>query len=103
MNRDIVEVAFAVVAIENVGIVGKVSLENVEITFKVESAHCDPHSSLLKSIFAERDAAFESLFAKSAVVLIAKQPTGSGIAGDVDIGPAIVVVVSCDTCHGIGT
>src|SRR5580704_9069005 len=103
MNRDVVKIAFAIVAIENIGIVGKVSLEGVEIAIEVDIPNCYPHTSLLQSIFAERDAAFESLLAKSAIVLITKQPARSGITGDVNVGPAVVIVIGCNACHGIGT
>src|SRR5947209_6479316 len=103
MNRDIVEVAFAVVAVENVRIIGKVSLENIEIPVEIEIPHGCAHAGLLESIFAERDAALEPLLVKSAIVLITKQPARSGIARDINIGPPVVVVVSGNTGHGIGT
>ena len=37
VNRHVVEVSFAVIVIENVGIVGKVCFENVEIAVKINS------------------------------------------------------------------
>src|SRR5580765_3845007 len=103
MNRDVVKIAFAIVAIKHAGIVGKVSLEDVEIAIEVDIPNCYAHSGLFESILAERDAAFKSLLAKSAIVLIAKQPAGGGITGDVNVGPAVVIVIGCNACHGKGT
>ena len=48
---------------------------------------------LFESVFAERDAALECLLAERAIVLIAEEPARRGIARDVDVGPAVVVVV----------
>ena len=102
-DRDVVEVAVAVVPIQHVGVVGEVGLENIEVPVEIVVADRDAHARLLESVFAQRDAALEPLLAKGAVVLVAKQPARRRIARDVDVGPSVVVVIGGHGRHRIGT
>src|SRR5205823_9273816 len=90
-NGDVVKVPFAVVSVKHVGVVGEVCFENVDIAVEVEVSDGDAHTSLLQTVFAERDAAFEGLLTKGAIMLVAKEPARSGIARDINIRPAVVV------------
>ena len=92
---------FAVVVIEHVGVVGEVRLEDIETAIEVVVANGDAHARLLQSVFAQGGAALEPLLPKGAVVLVAKEPARSGVARDVDVGPAVVVVVGGNGSHGI--
>ena len=87
------KIALAVVAIQHVGVVGEMRLEDVEVAVEIVVADGDAHAGLLHPVLAQRDAALERFFAERAVVLVAKEPARRRIAGDVDVGPAVVVVV----------
>ena len=100
-DGDVVEVPFPVVAVEDIGIVGEVRFEDVEVSVEVVVADAHTHAGLFQPVFAERHPSFQTLLAKGAVVLVAKQPARRGIAGDIDIRPTVVVVVCCDHCHWI--
>ena len=98
---DVVEIAFAVVVIEHVGVVGEVRFEEIEVTVEVVVADADAHAGLLFAVVAEGHAAQDALFAESAVVIIHEEQAGGGIASDVNIGPAVFVEVGGDDGHAI--
>ncbi len=50
----------------------------------------------------ESDAAHQGFFAKCAVVVVHEQQARSGIAGDEDVGPAVVVRVECCGGEAVG-
>src|SRR5436190_23910223 len=79
--RDVVEVAGAVVVIEAVRIVGKVRLEEIEVSVQIVVPDSDAHSRLLAAVLTQRDAAQHTLFAKGAVVIVHEQQTRRRIAG----------------------
>src|SRR5438552_2306847 len=60
---DIVEIAFTVVAVQRVCVVGEVALENVEMAIKIVVARADAHAGLLDAIVAERSASLDAFFA----------------------------------------
>ena len=101
-DREIVEVALAVVAIQHVRVVSEMGLEDVEVAVEIVVADCHSHAGLLDAVLAERDAAFERFLAKRAVVLVAKEPARRRVARHVDVGPAVVVVVGGDSRHRVG-
>src|SRR6202035_1069853 len=92
----------AVIAIQHIGVVGKVSLEYVKLAVQVVVPNRDSHSSLLRSIRAEGYAFLRAILAKRPVMFVAKEKAGSGIGSHVDICPAVVAEVRGDTGHGIG-
>src|SRR5262249_16814041 len=57
-NGAIVEGAFAVVAIENAGVIGEMRLENIQVAVQIEIADADSHSCLLDAVLIQRNAAF---------------------------------------------
>ena len=60
-DGDVVEVALAVVPVEDVRVVGEMRLEDVEVAVEVVVADADAHARLLHAIFAQRHAALERL------------------------------------------
>src|ERR1700730_14915135 len=102
-DGDIVEVSFSIVAVKDIGIVGEVALEHVQVSVEIVVANSNPHAGLLQAVFAQSNATLQALFAKCTIMLIAKEPTGRGIAGYINVGPTIVIVVRGDCGHGIRT
>ena len=100
-DGEVVEIALAVVAIQDVRVVGEMRLEDVEIAVEIVVADGDAHAGLLQAVLAQRDAALERLLAERAVVLVAEEPARRRVARDVDVGPAVVVVVRGDRRHRV--
>src|SRR5439155_14848094 len=73
-NGEIIEVAFAIVAVQDVGVGGEMGFENIQVAVEIVVTNGDTHARLLHAVLAERDATFERLLAKRAVVLVAKEP-----------------------------
>ena len=76
-------------------------LEDVEVAVEVEIADPDPHAGLLHAVFVERDAALEAGLGERAVVIVAEEEAGRGIAGDVDVRPAVVIEIGRDRGHAV--
>src|SRR5260370_23927569 len=95
-DGDIVEVSFSIVAVKDIGVIGEVGLEHVQVPVEIVVANSNPHAGLLQTVFAQSNATLQALFAKRTIMLIAKEPTGRGIAGYINVGPTIVIVVRCD-------
>ena len=68
-------------------------LEDVGQPVQIVVAYGDAHASLLCAVFVQRDPAFQTDLAERAIVVVPKQQAGRGIAGDVNIGPAVVVEI----------
>ncbi len=83
-----------VIAIEVAGIVREVRLENIEPPVAIVVGHGHAHSRLFVSILAVGASRHHSHVREGAIVIVAKQNTGLGVDGDVDVGPAIVVEVA---------
>ena len=58
-----------------------------------EVADAESHAGLLHAVLAERDAALQTLFGERAVVVVVKQQARGRIAGDIDVGPSVVVEI----------
>src|SRR5215469_15841365 len=54
----------------------------------------DPHRALLRPIGAHGNAIHQTLFFEGAVVAVTIKEVGAGVVGDVEVRPAIIVVVS---------
>ncbi len=67
--------------------------EDVQRAIEIVIADSQTHAGLLDAIVIQGHAGFEADLAEGAVVTIAEHPTGRGIAGDIDIGPAVVIEV----------
>src|SRR5262249_47375346 len=84
------ELALSVVDIQGGCVVRKVSLEDVQVATQAEIADTEAHAGLYHAILAEGHAALDRLFGESPVVVVVKHQAGCGVAGDIDIRPAIV-------------
>ena len=93
--------AFAVVAIEAVGVFGEMRLEKIDVAVEIVVADADAHAGLLLSVIAERDAAHHAFFAKRAVVIVHEEEARRGIAGDKNIGPAVFVEIGGNGGHAV--
>ena len=67
---------FAVVAVEDVGVVGEMRLEDVQVAVEIVIADAYAHAGLFQSVFAERRAALECLLAECAIVLLRNSQLG---------------------------
>ena len=69
-------------------------LEQVEVPIEIVVPDTDAHARLLGAVFADRAATLESFLSECAVMVVAEQKTGTGIAGEIDVRPSIVVEIS---------
>ena len=97
----VVEVPLSVVAVEDVRVVGEVGLEDVDVAVEIVVADAQAHARLFHAVLAQRHAALERFLAERAVVLVAEEPARGRVAGDVDVGPAVVVVVGGHGGHRV--
>src|SRR5260370_41255469 len=92
------------VGIEGGGVVGEIGLDNVEASVAIVVDGIGSHAGLLAASVVEGDAGLDGNFCESSVVVVVKEQAGSGIAGDVDVGPAVVVEVERGgAAAGVGT
>ena len=89
-QRGYFKVARSIVDVEFVCVFGEVRFEEIEIAIEIEIADSHAHPCLHLAILGKGDAAFERIVMEGAVVAIVEEEAGSGIAGNEDIGPAIV-------------
>ena len=73
---EVIEVSLAIVVIKAVGILRKVSLEQIEMAVQIVIAHSDAHSGLLHAVIAERYSAHYAFFPERSVMVIHEQQTG---------------------------
>ena len=67
---DIIKIALTVIVIKNAGVVGKVGLEEIEMSVEIIIANPDAHAGLFFAIITERYAAQNALFPERTVVVI---------------------------------
>ena len=92
-HRHVFEQAAAEVAVEGGDVVGEVGLEDVEAAVEVEVPHRHAHARLGGAELAVGDAARHGHVAERAVVLVPVEDRGGGVAGHVQVGPAVAVEV----------
>src|SRR4051794_14898096 len=71
------------------------------MAIEIVVADADAHAGLLLAVFAEGDAAHHSFFAEGAIVIVHEEEARRGIAGDVNVGPAVLVKVGGDNGHAV--
>ena len=59
------------------------------------------HAGLFLAVLAQRYAALQALFGEGAVVIVVEEQAGRGVAGHVDIGPAVAVEIGGDGGQGV--
>src|SRR5205085_12619759 len=72
---------------------GEVRVENVEPDVCVIVSDAGSHTGLLAATLIERNASIGSDIVKCPVLVVMEEFEGRGIAGDVNVGPAVVIVV----------
>src|SRR5581483_11168476 len=82
-----------VIVVQGGSVVREVCLENVQPSVAVVVGNCRAHSSLLAAVLIEGCAGGHSHVRESAVAIIVIENAGRAVAGDVNVRPAIVVVV----------
>src|SRR5689334_2118703 len=85
--------AVSVVVVESGGVVGKVRFENVRTSIAIVVGNGGAHARLFAPVLIEGNSAEDGCIGKSAVTVIVVKNAGSAVAGDIDIRPAVVVVV----------
>src|SRR5262249_17459827 len=83
-----------IVAIERCSIVREVGFDDVEPAVAVVVDGVSAHSGLLVTFVVVRNAGFDGDFFECPVMVVVKQQVRSGIAGDKNVRPAVVVEVS---------
>ena len=91
---DVVEVVIPEVSIERIGVVGEIGLENVQASVAVVVGGGGAHAGLLAAVLVHGESAGQTHLFKCPVVLVVKVQTGRGVAGDIDIGPAVVIEIA---------
>src|SRR5437016_2000929 len=95
------EGAIAVVVVERGSVVGEICLEDVEPAIAVVVGNRGAHAGLGAAVFVERSSGNNGNVGKGAVAIVAVQNAGSAVAGDVEIGPAVVVVIERGDAEGV--
>src|SRR4029077_10238078 len=90
---DIVERAVAIVAIQGRGIVGKISLENVQLAVAIEIGDGGTHAGLRAAVFIEGRSGGDGNVGEGSIAIVVIQNAGSAVASDKNIRPAIVVKI----------
>ena len=97
----VVEGAVAVVAVESRHLVGEVGADDVEPAVAVVVGDADAHAGEGDAVLVERAAGGDADLAEGAVVVVAVEQARRGVAGDVDVGPAVVVEIAADGAHAV--
>ena len=100
-QRYVRKISLAIVAIQTVGIVGKMRLEKIERAIEVIVADTNSHAGLFHPVLAEGDAAQQAFLAKRAVMIVHEKQAGSGIAGDKKVRPTVIIEISRNHGHAI--
>ena len=79
--------------IQRAGVVGEVGLEDVQPAVVVVISRRDSHPRLLASVLVVGDAGRDSGLLECPIPAVVEQQRGGGVAGDIDIGPAVIVIV----------
>src|SRR5436309_14947521 len=95
------EGAVAVVVVERGSVIGKICLEDVEPAVAVVIGNGGAHAGLGAAVFVERSSGNNGNVGKGAVAVVAIEDARSAVAGDVDIGPAVVVVIEGGDAEGV--
>src|SRR5712671_5706096 len=90
---DIVESAVAIVAIQRGGVVGEISLENIELAVSVVIGHRRAHPCLRAPVFIERSTGGDRYVGECAIAIVVIQNARSAVASDENVRPAIVIKI----------
>ena len=89
----IVEGAVAIVVVERGGIVGEIGFEQIEFAVTVVVGNGRAHAGLLAPVVVESGAGDDGNVAERAVVIVVVKNAGRAVARDINVRPAVVVVI----------
>ena len=92
----------AVVAVECRHLLGEVRADDVQPAVAVEVAHADSHSRQRGSLPVEGAARGNRHLPEGPVLVVAIEEARRGVAGHVDVGPAVVVEIRRRRSHAVG-
>ena len=92
-ERHVVKCPIPVVPVKRGGVIRKVGLEYIEPSIPIEVCHANAHSRLLASIFVIGRARADRDIGERPIVIVAKQHAGRAVAGNIDVGPTIVIEI----------
>ena len=87
------------ISVKRIWLLSEVGHEEVELAVVVEVSKVDTHRSLFLAVSTESSAGDESHFLKGAVVAVVIKVIWSGVIRNVEIRPAIIVIVSPNSLH----
>src|ERR1700722_2596972 len=100
-ERDVVKKILPAIPIERGGIVAEISLDDVLPSAVSVVVGGSAHAGLHGAVAIERHASQAAHVGKSAVMIIVVEKIRGGIAGDVDIGPAILVEIGGERSEAV--
>src|SRR5579863_2927949 len=98
---NIIEGSIPEISIKRIGIAREVSFKYVKASVAVVIGRCCAHARLLATILVHSQPAYQTCLFKCPVVLVAKKQAGRRVAGDIKIGPAIIVEVAGQDCESV--
>ncbi len=75
--------------------------QDVEIAVQIVVADAQSHAGLLHAVFVQGHSAFQANLGKSSVVVVFEKKAGGGVAGNIDVGPAVVVKIGGGGSHAV--
>ena len=91
---DVFEVAIPKVSIKRIRVAGEIGLEDVQISVAVVVGRRGAHARLLAAVLVHCESAHEPRLFKCPVAFVVKEQTGRRVAGDIKIGPAVIIEVA---------
>src|SRR5204863_6724860 len=93
--------SIAIVLRESMGVGAEMRFEDIEMSVVVVIANSQTHAALLTPVLVQRYPGLETALRERAVVIVAEEQAGRGVAGHVDVGPAVAVEIGCGDRQGI--
>src|SRR5215470_2740952 len=93
--------AIPVIVIKSRRVIGKVGLEDVQLSVPVVIRNRCAHASLLTSILVVGYATHDGCIGEGSISIISVENVGCAVAGDIDVGPAVIVVIQCGDAEAV--
>ena len=102
LQARVLESAVAIVPVHRRHLVREVGADDIQPAIAIVIAHTRAHSRESHAVFIEGAARGNGDFPKCAVVIVVVEQAGRGVAGHVDIRPAVVVEIGRGGPHPVG-
>ena len=103
LDAGVFKSAVAIVAVQRGHLFGEVCSRNIQPAIAIEICHSDTHSGEGDSIFIQSATGRYRDFPERPIVIVAIKQAGSAVAGNVNIGPSVVVEVGRRRSHAVRT